>query len=264
MPTNLTEVSQFTANVPVPDDGEDADASSVVQFAQVFADRSQYLKNAIPELACLSRRSLYAPGDGSVRFDGLRVVLSGKLYSLAAGNLGVTGLASNTWYYVYVYVSGGALVTEYVTTAPDDSLCFKTGDATRRYVGPFRTDGSGVPLPMRYSDGHCTYRISATASPAHAYYNLTGPASFADLSLAAWVPPTARIARLFAQLTLATSTAQLQLRTKGDTLNAWQSRTLTGPDADEWNVEIETGSTQLIQHNADGQTETVFVTGFRE
>lgn len=266
MPTDLTEVSQFTANVPTPDDGEDVDAASVIQFAQPLADRTQYLKNLVPNYAWIGRRSLYALSNGHV-WAGIvgGVIIGGKLLSNGSEtDLGTGPWASNTWQYVYVYDDAGAPAFEVSTTAPLGHLMFKNGVATRRYVGCFRTDGSGVPVPMRYSDGQCTYRISSIASPAYAYYNVTGPASFADLSLAAWVPPHARVARLYAQLTLATGTAQLQLRTKGDSTNAWQSRTLTGPAADEWNVEIETDSTQVIQHQSDGKTETVYVTGFRE
>ncbi len=50
MPTNLTEVAQFTANVPAPNDGENANVASLIQALQPLADRSQYLKAAIAEL----------------------------------------------------------------------------------------------------------------------------------------------------------------------------------------------------------------------
>lgn len=278
MPTNVTEVSQFTTNVPVPNDGENANAASLLQAIQPLADRSQYLKNAIPELACLSRRSLYAPGDGTVRNDGLRVVLSGKLYTLAAGNLGVTGLASNTFYYVYVYVSGGALVTEYSTTAPDDSLCFKTGDATRRYVGCFVTEGSGAPVPMRYSDGECLYRRSAVLGSPDKLGVLGTPtgtpwntlSTWTDIPCSALVPPHARRARLRGRISNSSGVTTLEVRTKGDTTAAWSVAYVGAGQTEDFSVDLELNSSRVGEArmvdagSSAGQGASIWLAGFDE
>lgn len=50
MPTNLVEADVFTANIPVADDGEDADGDSLVQTAQGLANRTRYLTNRHPTL----------------------------------------------------------------------------------------------------------------------------------------------------------------------------------------------------------------------
>lgn len=47
MATVLTEVSQFTSSVTVPDDSDAASAASVVAPFQVLADRSQFLSDSV-------------------------------------------------------------------------------------------------------------------------------------------------------------------------------------------------------------------------
>lgn len=44
MPTNITEASTWSTPAPVPNDGEGATAASLLQFAQVFANRTTYLR----------------------------------------------------------------------------------------------------------------------------------------------------------------------------------------------------------------------------
>ena len=55
-------------------------------------------------------------------------------------------LGNNTWGHVYLYDDNGAPAVEVNTTAPVNyfgSAYQKTGDATRRYLGSIRTNGSG-------------------------------------------------------------------------------------------------------------------------
>jgi hypothetical protein len=267
MPTNLTEVAQFTANVPVADDGEDADAASIIQSFQPLADRTQFLRAGLPEYAIVGRRLVYAPGDGTVRVGPIGgVVLGGKLLSKGTEtNLGSSGRVSNTWHYVYCYDSAGTLTVEESTTAPVDSLALKNGDATRAYLGCFVTDGSGVPVPMRYSDGECLYRFSAatlvkfTAAAAGAV-----PGSWTDVSLAALVPPHARKADLHIRYygTSAPGATSLDLRTKGDTA-ATRSFVTNGENM-FLAVGLETNSSQAIQWQGSNATAGLYLEGFRE
>ena len=66
-------------------------------------------------------------------------------------NLDIAGnLAANTWYYAYIYYFTGGLLApagikfEISTTPPDVYRLFKTGDPSRRYLFPFRTDGGAA------------------------------------------------------------------------------------------------------------------------
>lgn len=278
MPTNLTEVAQFTANVPAPNDGENANVASLIQALQPLADRTQYLNAAVAEGACIGRRLLYAPGDGTVMIGNIRVVLGGKLYALAAGNLGVAGLASNTTYYVYVYVSGGALVTEYVTTVPDDNLVFKSGAVTRRYVGTFRTDGAGAPIPMRYSDGRCTYRRSAVLGSPDVLGVLGSPTGVAWNTLSTWtdipcsalVPAHARVAQLRGRINNSSGITTLEVRTKGDTTSAWSVAYVGAGMTEDFTVDLELNSSRVGEarmvdaSSSVGQGASFYVSGFEE
>jgi hypothetical protein len=58
-------------------------------------------------------------------------------------------LSNDTWYHVYVYLSGGTPAVEVVTTAPaawKGTAYSKTGAASRRYVGSIRSGGSANVL----------------------------------------------------------------------------------------------------------------------
>lgn len=279
MPTNLTEVSQFTANVPAPNDGEAANAASLLQSIQPLADRTQYLKAAVANGAVVGRRLVYAPGDGTVHTGALRVVIGEKLYSHAGGDLGVTGLASGTWYYVYAYVSAGALALEYVTTAPDGALAHKTGDTSRRYVGPFRTDGSGVPLPQTYSDGECVYRRSQiSSSPSDPLCPLGTPGGSAWTTLGSWTdvavsglaPPAARTVALRGLLSNSSGVTTLELRTEGDSTNKWSVAYCGSGATVHFTADVELSATSKAQarmvdaSSSSGQSGIVFVVGYRE
>lgn len=59
-----------------------------------------------------------------------------------ATTINPTGLASNTWYYVYAIDTAGSLSFEYLPTTPvayRGKAKQKSGDSSRRYVGSFRT-----------------------------------------------------------------------------------------------------------------------------
>jgi hypothetical protein len=56
MPTNLTEVDEFTADVTVPEDGDDRNAASVEVPFQALANRTKYAKARLDELKLKTRR----------------------------------------------------------------------------------------------------------------------------------------------------------------------------------------------------------------
>lgn len=83
------------------------------------------------------------------------VVLGQRSYSATGGfTITPSGYAAGAWRYLYLYASGGTLAVEVSPTPPDDSYTWKGGaSGTHRYLGPIRTDGSGVPLPGHQYEG---------------------------------------------------------------------------------------------------------------
>lgn len=71
---------------------------------------------------------------------------------------GGTLTAAVDWWHVYIYSNTGTAAFEISTTAPSDNMVFKSGDNTRRYLGRFRTNTSGVPLAVRARRGKYVYR----------------------------------------------------------------------------------------------------------
>ena len=107
-----------------------------------------------------------------------------------AGGGGTLGAVAQ-WWRVYAYRTvGGSLDFEIATTAPNATRRFKSTDNKYRYVGCFPTDGSGAPLALRTSNGHTVYE-----EPQNAASNLIATTPTL-VSLAAFVPPHARIAKV--------------------------------------------------------------------
>jgi hypothetical protein len=101
-------------------------------------------------------------------------------------------LTADTWYYVFAYSNGTTTVQFQITTTPPTESGtptvrqqWKRGQsANYRYLGCFRTDGSGNPLPMVASRGR--YAFTAPDVLHNDLNNVN-----ADYSLAARVPPHA-------------------------------------------------------------------------
>ena len=76
-----------------------------------------------------------------------RITINGQVYTFTSAVSGTNdSLSNNTTYYVYAYISSGAVALEFSTTTPNlqtpEAYAIKTGDGSRRYVGKTRTDGS--------------------------------------------------------------------------------------------------------------------------
>lgn len=71
-----------------------------------------------------------------------------KVLFLSASQTLTPTLAASTWYYIYLYDSGGTPTLEYSTTAPATGFAgtarSKTSDTTKRFIGVFRTNGSSA------------------------------------------------------------------------------------------------------------------------
>lgn len=105
------------------------------------------------------------------------------------GGGGTLGAAAD-WWYVYAYINGSSLDWEISQTAPTGNLMFKTGDNTRRFIGCFSTNGSGVPYAVRARHGRYVYTEQQNLASS-----LKATAATA-VSLATHVPAHARLAKL--------------------------------------------------------------------
>ena len=95
--------------------------------------------------------------DGSSNYVPLAYA-GGTIDQTAVQGGGGTLGAAVDWWHVYIYSNGGSAAFEISQTAPSDNLVFKSGDNTRRYLGRFRTNASGVPLAVRARRGRYVYR----------------------------------------------------------------------------------------------------------
>ncbi|YCT77695.1 hypothetical protein QV000_07485 [Stenotrophomonas maltophilia] len=115
-----------------------------------------------------------------------------RIAELSAATTLTPSLAANTWYHLFLTVSGATVGVEAVTTAPAAAYYgtarAKTGDTSRRYIGSFLTDGSGAVWRFLHSDGGVQY-LTNLVSP---FRVLSGGTSTARTSvpLTGVVPPT--------------------------------------------------------------------------
>lgn len=139
---------------------------------------------------------------------------------------GGTLTAAVDWWHVYLYSNAGTAAFEISTTAPLDNRVFKTGDNTRRYLGCFRTNTSGVPISVRASRGRYVYTIQqavlatadGTATGAAANV-IVRPSGTTEEPL---IPAHARIATLDARLNHGTGAVNVtaSIYANGDTSGA--------------------------------------------
>lgn len=123
------------------------------------------------------------------------LVLGGAASSVSPGALTLSGLAASTWHYLYARIVSGVITLVVSTTAPATSpvgggVTFMSGDPTRRYLACFRTDASGVPIPIRKSGRSYVYEHMDASNRV-----LSGGAATTNTTLsglAAVVPPHAK------------------------------------------------------------------------
>lgn len=146
---------------------------AVFDWSGDFAVSGSAANNFAVTLGAINALSLY---DGT---DYRTVASAGDTLTQAdvEGGGGTLGAAVD-WWYVYAYrAAGGSSISYQISqTAPGASRAYKSGSATHRYLGCFRTNGSGVPLAVRASRGHCVYRtqqavlVNGTATSATQVY----------------------------------------------------------------------------------------------
>jgi hypothetical protein len=115
-------------------------------------------------------------------------------------NIGGSVLLGGTWYYLYAYVSGGALAFEATITPPEQNYFhWKNGAAfTHRYLGAFVTNSTGEPIPFYQLRGEHRYafdEITPTgANSLVPWGTVTGPGA-TNVDISARVPPFTRPVR---------------------------------------------------------------------
>lgn len=127
---------------PLLTPGQDAPENAVNLLAAYFD------KAAAQIGALISGLQLEWVSASSIKVKKGVAALPGGGLVVVAADITKTGisLGANAWGHVYLYDNAGAAAVEVVTTAPSNyfSTAYqKTSDATRRYLGSVRTDGSG-------------------------------------------------------------------------------------------------------------------------
>lgn len=289
MPHNITETSTFSdAAVALPDNGEVDGIESIEPAITAAMNRARLARDLL--LGHLSWSGDFAVSGSSTVFTVTigainEVCLStagspieyfphsssGGTASLANVEGAPGALSGDTWYYAYAYRSGTNLAYEISITAPNASRVFKTSNATRRFLGRFRTDSTGAPVTVAASHGCYRYRDRAAAAVLHQNETTANINTFTSaLSLAALVPSTARVAlvRLQVARTGSGGDAIAAIRVNGDTNPA---ATVSVPGlpllfVDDRFIEMDVGASREVQVATNGSSTlvNVDVAGWRE
>lgn len=119
--------------------------------------------------------------DTAVRFRNVLVNTDINETNLEGGG----NYANNTFYYVYVYVSGGVSAFQISTTAPDAYRIFKSGGTTHKYLFSFWTNGLGRVNRFYFENGTYT-------SYSERAISTTNPTVATSVSLVGFLPPHAK------------------------------------------------------------------------
>jgi hypothetical protein len=274
MAHNLTESgTTFPATVQVPDDGDDLVDQSVETGMQALADRTQYLKGNLPNglLSGGTSLSTIVGTPNTVRINRITcLVIGGKAYATG----GETGIGSavlegggafgnHTWYYVYAYISAGAIAWQISTTPPESGRTWKAGaEGTHAYIGCFRTNGSGNIIPFRAERGTYQYNINEAPLNATLFLTFNGATAITATNLypsgssIALMPPHARLARVYARLTFAAEVQNVGAQIYGSTTGAGTFTASLSVNVNEGvhtlEFGIETSATQQLAYVVSG------------
>lgn len=267
-----TDAFYDATTILVPEDGDDLDAAQILTALQKFSNRVQYGRGAA--WGTLAWTGTFAASGtaaapvvlvGAIEScplcDGLGVwrpyYTTGET-TLGASNVeGGGSLSANAWYYVYAWSDSAAptAVKFQITTTPPTASAaatiprlWKRDQASNyRYLGCFATDSAGNPIPVRAARGRYVYRRSACASNETRVLNTSTAAGATNLSLAALVPPHARLATLSLIVTGGDGFCGLTIFTDGDTSDATlQARAEAGVTTSPVVGDVETSSAQVV------------------
>ncbi len=154
-------------------------------------------------------------------------------------------LASDAWYFVYVWSNGGVLDYEISTTGPSASRVHKAGSGAalaRVYLGCFPTDSSGKPVPLVAHRGRCVYLNSILPGVS----NSQSDSAWHNVSLASAVPPHSRHA-----VVTVTMDPGANFRSIGDTSSS-------GSSTDQLTRPIVLDGSQRFEWNANGSARAIY------
>lgn len=287
MAHNLTlDIIVPAAAISVPEDGDDLDAAVMEVALQNLGDRTESLIAAVYSRISWAETLAVADG-GTLTSFSIAVGAVHRLFSLTATGtmrVGTAGAATITqadieggggtlgalarWWYVYAWMDGGTLAYAISLTAPDASRRVKGGDASRAYLGCFRTTATGAPLPTQKVGGLCLYRASALGSGELQVVSVSVATGATTQSLAALVPPHARLARLALAVTGDSNQAALNIFYPGDTAAKSATCYAAASSADnEVHADVPTDSSQQVDYSVTGTgspAASVRVLGFYE
>ena len=259
MASAVTETSTFDASVVAPDSGDARTASSVRTPFTNVANRTKFLYDSMCNGLLVGGDKADCSDGATVNVSAIKAVtIANKTYSANAQALtnsvleGGGSFANNTWYYVYAYVSSGALAFQITTTAPEASLVWKNGTTTHRYLRSFRTNASGVIYRFRASGNNVTYRRSGHTTNAFSVLSASATASFTDVDCSVFVPPHARLARLWANFQIADDAdgqRQALFRTNGDSSSSFGLKTQDKVAQQDAMFEIELDSSRVFEYS---------------
>lgn len=149
-------------------------------------------------------------------YQKLRAEVAGVLYdgaadlTLVAANIDIGGaFTASTWYHAYLFATAGVLTAELSATVPvmdpaSGVVGYKTGDATKRFVGDFFVTAAGAILAFdRNADGWTQFRLQSSelqVTPGAAAVQAT----YALVDLTSGVrktPASARAVRILSRIT---------------------------------------------------------------
>lgn len=223
MPTNITPVNEFDATTalarPAPGErvGMETGASPLAPLLQRLADHDHTLRlGMLGQMAGGDRMSVDPGGTSTVfvvRVSPIRAALiqqpSGPWRALSTAGETVLTLAdvdgapaalpADSWLYVYIFAQSDATARAYITTLPpDDALVWEaTSPGLRRYIGCFRTNASGAPLPVSKRGNRYEYDFGAIGNTdITRVLNAGVSTSFAAVACGAVVPQHVNNVRL--------------------------------------------------------------------
>lgn len=277
---NYTAQPTYNGIRVVPDDGDKVCATRanpgdgpVNPGIKGALDNAAYAHSAVfgvhhlPTFSSIDGVNIVYGGVPAITFDTAVIQLPAGTFDAATAY--GAALGNNIWYYAYVYLSGNTIFSLVSTQGPDEFLRYRTGNTSRAYLGCFKTDGSAVIRPFYAVHGRYTYTlpigILSTSAVANAY---------TDQSLAAGMPPHARVASIRVAAAPDGGTDTLSIQPKGITASGYsasatyQQTINTYSSGLYWNVEVPTDSSNVIRYKmatgGGASTLAIDVTGFNE
>lgn len=109
-------------------------------------------------------------------------------------------LSASTWYHVYLYLNAGAADIDISTTAPASAYSgtarSKAGDASRRYIGSIKTDGSGNLFNFAMNGLRVNWYADIAVSGTMRILSAGVATTPTTISASAFVPVTSKLAAL--------------------------------------------------------------------